>query len=148
MKRAYEFAVTPYRCIALTGVNAGEQGCTPGYWKNHLSAWQEYTPDSKLGFNWTIPAELSQFKSETFLEALQGGGGPGVNGAATILFRAAVAADLNAANEGVGYPYRRFKDPFHIQLQVNNALASLDRDTMLNLAGVLDAANNLGCPLN
>jgi len=31
---------------------------------------------------------------------------------------------------------------------VNAALASGDRQTMLDLAGELDADNNLGCPLN
>jgi len=134
--------------MAANATNIGEQGCTPGYWKNHTSSWEEYTTASTIGNNWTLPPQLAGFKHETFLEALQGGGGPGLNGAATILFRAAVAAYLNAASEGVGYPYRRFTDPFNMKLQINNALASLDRDTMLDLAKVLDDANNLGCPLN
>ena len=100
-------------------------------------------------WNFTIPAQLDGVVGKmTFLDALQGGGGPGLNGAVKILLRAAVAADLNAAHEDVGYPYRRLQDPFRIQSQVNAALHSLDRQTMLDLAAVLDAANNLGCPLN
>ena len=61
--------------------------------------------------------------------------------------RASVAAFLNAAHEGVGYPYRRFGDPGNLQATINAALASLDRQTMLDLATWLDTANNLGCPL-
>ena len=142
-------AISSMAAGSASATNIGTEGCTPGYWKKHTDNWQEYTPSTKVKFNFTIPAELaSVVGNETFLQALQGGGGPGVNGAVTILLRAAVAADLNAAHEGVGYPYRRFKDPFQIQAQVNAALASLDRDTMLELASVLDAANNLGCPLN
>ena len=129
-------------------VNIGNEGCTPGYWKNHTSNWEEYNPNSLLKFNFVIPNELASFRDVTFLQALQGGGGPGVTGAAKILFRAAVAAYLNAAHEGVGYPYRRFTEPGNLQAQINAALASLDRQTMLNLAAELDRANNLGCPLN
>ena len=126
----------------------GNEGCTPGYWKNHTSNWQEYRPASKLGYNFAIPAALAGFRDDTFLQALRYKGGSGVNGAARILFRAAVAAHLNAAHEGVGYPYRRFQDPGHLRQQVNAALASLNRATMLDLAARLDAANNLGCPLS
>jgi hypothetical protein len=138
-------AVAP---TAAHATNIGEEGCTPGYWKNHTDNWQEYTVDSKIGNNWDLPPSLASFANETFLQALDGGGGPGITGAATILFRASVAAYLNAAHEGVGYPYRRFTDPFNMKLQINNALASEDRDTMLALATTLDNANNLGCPLN
>jgi len=82
------------------------------------------------------------------LQALGAKGGSGKTGAAEILVRAASAAYLNAAHEGVGYPYRRFTSPFNIQLKVNAALASLSRSKMLSLATTLDDANNLGCPLN
>jgi hypothetical protein len=127
--------------------NIGEEGCTPGYWKNHTENWDEYSPARKLKQDFTFPAELAAYGEMTYLQALQGGGGSGVAGATKILMRASVAAFLNAAHEGVGYPYRRFTEPFNIQAQVNEALASLDRDTMLSLAATLDAANNLGCPL-
>lgn len=128
--------------------NIGEEGCTPGYWKNHTSNWEEHNPNTKLGNQFTFPDSLASFRDVTFLKALQGGGGPGVTGATTILMRAAVAAFLNAAHEGLGYPYRRYNDPFNIQSQVNAALASGDRAQILALASTLDAANNLGCPLN
>ncbi|MDP8910956.1 MAG: hypothetical protein M3M94_02680 [Actinomycetota bacterium] len=145
-------AVALVAAIAGTGPagahKIGNEGCTPGYWKNHTSNWQEYRPSSRLGYNFAIPARLAGFRDDTFLQALKYKGGSGVNGAARILFRSAVAAYLNAAHEGVGYPYRRFREPGNLQRQVNRALASLDRQTMLALAKKLDQANNLGCPLS
>lgn len=75
-------------------------------------------------------------------------GGPGVEGATRNLLRAAAAAVLNAAHEGLEYPYRRADEPFNIFAKVNSALASLNRQTMLRLAGTLDKPNNLGCQLN
>ena len=134
--------------VPAGAVNVGEEGCSPGYWKNHTDSWQEYNVNSLLGNNFAIPAELAGFGDDTFLEALNYGGGSGLEGAAQILFRATVAAYLNAAHEGVGYPYRRFTEPGNLEDQVNAALASLDRQTMLDLATRLDEANNLGCPLS
>jgi hypothetical protein len=145
---------------AGANVTGPDQGCSPGYWKNHTSAWQEYLPTSQVGKQWTFPASLSSFKTETFIDAIQGGGGPGLNGATQILLRAAVASYLNAANNSVGYPLRRsLPSPFApwssdprfangIKGAVNAALASQDRNTILALATTLDQANNLGCPLN
>ena len=50
---------------------------------------------------------------------------------------------LNAAS-GLNYPMTVSQ----IQTAVSNALASNDRDTILNLAKTLDNANNRRCPLN
>jgi hypothetical protein len=77
----------------------------------------------------------------TLMEALQGGGGPGLDGARSILARAASAAWLNAATEEFGYPLRR--DQF-----IPMVVAAWDsRSDALALAAVLDGYNNLGCPL-
>ncbi|HSF43302.1 MAG TPA: hypothetical protein VLT87_26115, partial [Thermoanaerobaculia bacterium] len=69
---------------------------------------------------------------------------PGTLGAAKILLRAAVAALLNAAHSGVDYP----RTTAEIIADVNAALASNNRNTMLELASELDDDNNGGCPLN
>lgn len=117
-------------------------GCTPGYWKNHLDSWVSYNPNSPVtGVFGPIPSELSGL---TLAQALDGGGGPGAVGGARILLRAAVAALLNAAHPDVGYTMSEAE----IINAVNAALASNNRNTMLSLAGQLDADNNLGCPLN
>ena len=128
-------------------VNIGNEGCTPGYWKNHTEDWQEYTTSSKLKFNFVLGEFAADIGDTTFLQALRFKGGSSDLDAARLLLHHAAAAFLNAAHEGVGYPYRRFNDPGNIQQAVNDALASSDRDTMLEVKDWLDAANNLGCPL-
>ena len=130
-------------------VNIGNEGCTPGYWKNHTSNWEEYKAGTLVGdvFDFSgAPDGVAAYADVTFEEALRLKGGKGLDGATQILLRAAVAATLNAAHEGLGYPLRRRTDG-GIFDQVNAALASGDRQTMLDLASYLDRLNNLGCPL-
>lgn len=134
---------------AATADNIGNEGCTPGYWKNHTSNWEEYRPASTLGNNWPVlKTSYPQYANATFLKALSYKGGPGTEGAVRLLLHHAVAAYLNAAHEGVAYPYRRFRQPGDLRDAINAALASDDRATMLALKDKLDAANNLGCPLS
>jgi hypothetical protein len=121
----------------------GEEGLTPGFWKNHPDAWADtpYDPDST-----TLGDVFSSSKSyfhedDTMLQALSYKGGPRLDGAAKILLRAAVAAVLNAAHPLVNYPLTLDE----IIYQVNSALDSEDRDTMLDLAFDLDTYNNYGC---
>ena len=121
------------------------QGCTPGYWKNHLSAWGPtgYSPSQTLESVFDVPDSLG-LDSVTLQSALSFPGGPGTVGGARILLRAAVASLLNAAHPGVEFPWTAAQ----VISAVNTALASLDRATMLALASELDADNNLGCPLS
>jgi hypothetical protein len=137
--------------------NIGNEGCTPGYWKNHTDSWEEagpLSPNTPLTYDHPS-VDIPPFaptsndlngdgKSDTFLAALRFKGGPGLVGAERILFRAAVASWLNAANEGVGFPLRRK----NFVPEVNAAIASGDRQTMIDYASYLDGLNNLGCPLN
>jgi len=82
--------------------------------------------------------------NSTLLQALSFEGGSGTTAAARILLRAAVAALLNSASPDVDYPLSTAQ----VIAQVNAALASNDRATMLALAAQLDQYNNMGCPLN
>ena len=141
----------------LTGATAtaneiGHEGCTPGYWKNHTDSWEEARPDSLFSNKFGTDGTSGYLVGLTFADALNGGGGPGVEGAEKILARAATAAYLNAANEGLGYPWRRTSDGLDgrppLVPTVRDAIDSGDRDTMLDLAARLDADNNLGCPLS
>ena len=129
-----------------SAVNIGDEGCTPGYWKNHTDSWEEASPSKLVGSAFT--AASAQYADDTFLQALSYHGGSGADGAERILLRAAVAAWLNAAHEGVGYPYRRFGGDYPIVPTVDAALASGDRATMLQVAATLDEVNNLGCTLD
>ena len=102
------------------------EGCTPGFWKNHLD-WKSYDDNSNptnddflpgsdvedaLRIN--VPNSYSgdsyDFEAMTSLEALQGGGGPGLEGATKILLRASVAAYLNA-DAALDFPLRAPSTP-------------------------------------
>jgi hypothetical protein len=124
----------------------GTNGCSPGYWKNHTGSWAAagYSPSQTTVSVFSAASAFPSLAGKTLLQSIQGGGGPGTLGGATILLRAAVAAVLNASDPAVGYPLTKAQ----VISQVNSALASNNRDTMLNLASTLDADNNLGCPLN
>ena len=125
----------------------GNEGCTPGYWKNHTEDWQRFTTDTTLGEFFTFPAELSHFADDTFLEALNYMGGDDLSGKTEILMRAAVAAILNMAHHDVDYPLRPYSQPGNVQRMVNDALASLDEAVIVRTGSYLDKRNNLGCPL-
>jgi hypothetical protein len=116
------------------------EGCTPGFWKNHPEAWPIPT-STTLEAIFDVPDSLG-IDNRTFLDALDQPGGPGVDGAARILFRAATASYLNAAHPQVDFSLTTAQ----VVAQVNAAVATLDRDTMLSLASDLDARNNAGCP--
>jgi hypothetical protein len=124
-------------------VNGGDEGCTPGYWKNHVAAWAGtgYSPNQLVSSVFTGANAMQANK--TLLQALNFGGGSGVDGAEQTLLRAAVASLLNAAHSGVDFSMTTAE----IISQVNAALATDNRATILALAATLDAANNEGCPL-
>ncbi|MDH4070428.1 MAG: hypothetical protein OEV30_08385, partial [Ignavibacteria bacterium] len=122
------------------------EGCTPGYWKNHEDSWGP----TGLITSQTMPSVFSEagsypeLVSASLIDALAFGGGPGVEGAARNLARAAVAALLNASHPDVAYTM----SSADLIAAVNGAFASGHRDTMLALMESLDNDNNLGCPLN
>jgi hypothetical protein len=123
-------------------------GCTPGYWKQpqHFDSWVStgFSPNQTLESVFDVPNSLG-LDNVTLVEALALPGGPGVSGAARILLRAGVAALLNAASSGVDYPLSTAQ----VIAEVNAALASNDRSTILSPATELDDLNNQGeCPLN
>jgi hypothetical protein len=121
----------------------GTEGCTPGYWKNHPEDWVVYSPNQTTSSVFSAASQYGALGSQTLLQSLQGGGGPGTTGAAKILLRAAVAALLNSVQPEVNYPY----SPGQIINKVNKALMTNNRQTILQLATKLDEFNNLGCPL-
>ncbi len=121
----------------------GDEGCTPGFWKNNPGRWSYtiYSPSDLLSsvfdFN-GAPAKVSALASDTMMEALNYGGGNNLQGAAEILLRASVAAVLNANHGKVAYPLGES----YVISEVNSALQSSSRETMLALAYKLDKANN------
>jgi hypothetical protein len=122
---------------------ADVEGCSQGYWKNHERKWPSpYTPSTKLKSVFAFSGPVSQHT--TLEQALDFGGGSGILGAQKNLFRQAVAALLNAQHPDVEYALTASE----VVAMVNAALASNDRETMLELAEKLDRYNNKGCPLD
>jgi hypothetical protein len=119
----------------------GNEGCTPGFWKNHTSAWDVYSPSQTVGS--VFSGASASLADDTLLQALSYQGGTGLLGAERILLRAAVAALLNSTDNVVDY----YLFTSEVRNRVSAALTSDNRSRMLTLAGNLDNWNNAGCPL-
>jgi len=127
-------------------------GCTPGYWKQtqHFDSWVPtgLKPTDLVSsvFSQSSLYSLSgkKLSAYTLVDGLGFKGGSDLSGAAQILLRAGIAAELNARYSGMNYPLTAGE----IVTAVNNALASGNRDTIIALATQLDTNNNLGCRLN
>ncbi len=114
-------------------VPPGDQGCTPGYWKqvHHFGNWTNYAPGDSYDGTFGV---VSSFGG-TLLDALERGGGK-----ENALGRHAVAALLNAASAGVNAVYSEAQ----VIAMVQAAYASGDFN---GVKDQLAAANELGCPL-
>lgn len=128
-------------------VSACAGGHTPGWWKKDRPAWDttQYTQGTLLTDVFTIPSRpgFDYFDGKTFYHALRFHGGPGLVGAARILFRAAVAALLNADSYHPDWFY-----PYYVADIISdvNLVLTQQRSNMLTLAGIFDNFNNLGVP--
>jgi hypothetical protein len=118
------------------------QGCTPGYWKQsqHFGSWNAtglspIDPSDTLEDAGFMPVN-GVSNSTTLLAALDFEGGDGLEGAEKILLRAAVAALLNELNPDVEYALTG------VVGDANTAMASMNRDTMLQWAETFDDSNN------
>jgi hypothetical protein len=131
---------TPTQTSTATPAADGN-GCTPGFWKNHPEAWDVPTSTRLSTAGFIVPASLGFPATTTLQAALSFQGGSTLHGAAEILLRATAAAYLNSV-EGLGYPLSTSQ----VVSEVNAALASLNRDTIIAEAARLDRFNNLGCP--
>ena len=110
------------------------EGCSPGFWKqpHHLEDWPDlFSPDDTVSvvFGIEAPPDL------TLLQALDEGGG-GVNG----LLRHAVAALLNAAHDGVNYP-------FSVAEVISMTQVAFPDGDIEGTKATFEAANELGCGL-
>jgi hypothetical protein len=118
------------------------EGCSQGFWKNHTGAWQALDPADTVSSVFANAAAYG-LGGATLHQALGFPGGSSLTEAAQILLRQAVAAMLNAYHDSVEYP----RTDAEIMWDVDTALASASRSTILSLAADLDGDNNLGCPL-
>ncbi|MHC4425384.1 MAG: DUF7507 domain-containing protein [Planctomycetota bacterium] len=127
----------------------GDEGCTPGFWKNHPGCWCGlYHPDDLIGSVFDLGGLSNDLngdgKPDTLMDALKYKGGKGAEGAARNLLRHAVAALLNACDPDVDYPLSLGEVKELVKIYVETP----DRGGMLALKDFFDALNNLGCPID
>ncbi len=120
-----------FTLAVVAPVLAHNKGCSPGFWKNHPEAWVGYDPNQTIGSVFAAPAP---FDTETLDSGLDGGGGPDLTGALTIMYRAAIAGLLNR-----DFPATKFIN------RVNAKVATANRDVILKFAAKLDVQNNEDC---
>jgi hypothetical protein len=119
----------------------GDEGCTPGFWKNHPDAWPIST-GTTLEDVFDVPDEFG-LDSATFLDAMEFKGGPTLADMASLLLRQAAAGYLAALHPDVDYP----RIASEVVSITNAALASGRRARMERVKNRFDGFNNLGCPL-
>jgi hypothetical protein len=106
----------------------GRNGCSPGYWRNHLERWPETPYAEGDDFDTTFGVDLFDPDIDLVTAVNLGGGDP------NDLARHATAALLSASHADVAYPFT-----------VGAVIAIVqagDPDLLL------PAANSLGCPIN
>jgi hypothetical protein len=133
---------------AIPALACGEQGCTPGFWKNHTDLWTGYSPDQTLESVFDVPDSYG-LDEYTLLEALSFGGGSGNLGMAKNLLRAAVAALLNASHPLIAYPVSETTVILNMtDNSVTTNKLTLSREKMEQYKDIFDGWNNLGCPID
>jgi hypothetical protein len=110
----------------------GDDGCTPGYWKNHTNVWSGFSPGDL--FNTVFGVNFNP--TLTLAGALNLGGG-GFNA----LARQATAALLGEAHPDVDYGLTNSQ----IISLVQQAFATNNPEPAKNL---LDRLNNAGCSID
>lgn len=128
---------------AAAADSIGQSACTAEVWALDPSGWEEYPAATRLGDLFAVPTDRPDLAAMTLGEVIAA---PSARGAHRLL-RAAAVAYLNASDERVAYPFRRFGQPFHIEAAVDDALADGNGATMRRVTRQLEAANRLPCPV-
>jgi hypothetical protein len=131
--------------IVFSLPSVGDEGCTPGYWKQeqHFGSWTRYTPSTTffevfgcpIVIKWSEGGKPGDTADPTLLQTLQAKGG-GINA----LARHAVAAWLNAANPDVDYAFTTFEVIALFQ-------GAYDSGDFESTKEMFEEANEASCPL-
>ena len=129
----------------------GQEGCTPGYWKNSTDCWTCYSPGTKLKDVFTFATGVSSrfdaIGNYTMLQALKFRGGRYKSDKIKLLLRQAVAAILSACNEDVYYPATEAGIIAAVnEILTNPANFSISEINALKWDYAM--MNELGCPLS
>ncbi|CAN5919584.1 hypothetical protein BH24BAC1_BH24BAC1_37580 [soil metagenome] len=155
-------------CTAQTGTNSNivppatncgaAQGCTPGYWKNHLPQWTGcMDPNGSFAGFFRITNlrnvasyDPTQRNAISLLDAISAQIKTGdKNGQFAELARHAVAAYLNACHNGVNYPYTMQQIIAETQAAFNSTTGTPAQQlaVAIALADKYRIANERYCPL-
>lgn len=119
-----------------------DQGCNVSFWQTHTDKWVTIGPWSHLNLLFS-GADLYQLGGTTLLNALAWNVLPiKVRDAAKMLLREGIAARLNISNPDISYHLTTFQ----VTEMVNNALASGNLLTIVQVTKTLNNYNNLHCP--
>jgi uncharacterized repeat protein (TIGR01451 family) len=141
-------------CVEICPQPCGEEGCTPGFWKNNgdkhsASAWCDlFTPSMRISDVFILNEPLvirgkgkSTITDPTLLQALGANGG-GINA----MIRHGIAAMLNACSDCVNYPNN---NPLEIIMMIEDALnGAPGAYTVDELHAMFASWNETGCPIN
>ena len=120
-----------------------QAGCSADRWLGNPGAWVGLDPDQLSGTLFSLNDALAPLGLVAMRATLAPSRADVPTAAASALVRAAIPALLNATSPRVGYPLAAS----HIHSQVNAALESGRRERIDALASVLEAFNQLKCPL-
>jgi hypothetical protein len=131
----------------------GDEGCTPGYWRNHADRWLGVSPadgyDATFGITSTLGATY------TLGQAIWGGGGGefALGRHATAGLLNSIGGIPNGDGEVVNYPYSTAEVKAIVQAAYATAddpltVANEHANAIEAAKNQLAAANELGCPLS
>jgi hypothetical protein len=126
--------VSHFAYCYIAGESLEGEGCTPGYWRNHMDRWVGYTTDQDYR---TVFGLTDVGFDGTLGEAIVA-----IGGGDSALARAAVAALLSAAHPDVDYEH----DANWVIELVQEAYDEEGR-SVEEVKDLLDELNNRGCPL-
>lgn len=132
--------ISHYNVCYRVPTAVGNQGCTPGYWRNHLDRWHGVVPAAD--FDQTFGVDL--FTPDITLQTAINLGGGGNNA----LARHATAALLNAHGGIPNADGTTVNSPYTAAQVIAMVQAAVADGTIEDTKNTLAAANELGCPLS
>jgi hypothetical protein len=132
--------ISHYNVCYEPDVGEGDQGCTPGYWRNHADRWAGVAPTDD--FDWTFGVDLFD-PDITLGQAIwaSGGGNNALARHATAALLNAHGGVANADGTTVAYPYT-------VEQVIQMVQDAVTIDTIEATKDAFAAANELGCPLS
>jgi hypothetical protein len=120
---------------------AGDQGCTPGYWRNHADRWDGAA--SSDGFDATFGVTSGLGATYSLGQAIwaQGGGTNALARHATAALLNSYGGVPNGDGTTVAYPYSTTQVLEMVQAAFADGTIEATKD-------LFEAANELGCPLS